>query len=267
MCGSTHLVKNDDMYLCQSCGTKYAISDIEDNRGYKEEIDEKRLTGKVDNSEELKQLRILVKDDSSLYNRIYELDSGDWQAYFYCKIIENAEYESYYYFYSNINSYIANTLTLLKERISSDVERQYAIKNVIFEFFKQRICEENSKFQHGNYSYEINFSKYKPIFDMSMDVIENGIKTVFDDESGYYSNFINTLRDEYNSFVEQLYKEISDSIKEENIRFQRMWEESVAQKNEKWEKERKKEKEQKKKTHRWIIILVLLVIFALMLCM
>lgn len=265
MCGSTHLVKNDDMYLCQSCGTKYVISDIEDNRGCKEEIDEKRLTEKVDNSEELKRLRILVKDDSSLYNRIYELDSGDWQAYFYCKIIENAEYESYYY-YSNLNSYLANTLTLLKERISSDVERQYAIKNVIFEFFKQRICEENSKFQHGNYSYEVNFSKYKPIFDMSMSVIENRIKAVFDAESEYYSNFINTLRDEYNSFVEQLYKETSDSIKEENIRFQRMWEESVAQKNEERKKERKKEI-RKKKILRWIIILVLLVIFALLVCM
>ena len=257
MCGSTHLVKNDDMYLCQSCGTKYVISDIEDNRGYKEEIDEKRLTEKVDNQEELKRLHILVKDDPSLYNRIYELDLGDWQAYFYCKIVENTEYESYHYFCNNLNSYLVNTLTLLKERISSDSERQYAIKNVIFEFFKQKIYEENSRFQHGNYSYEVNFSKYKPIFDISMDVIENGIKAVFGAESEYYSNFINTLKNEYNSFVEQLYKETSDSIKEENIRFQRMWEESISQK-----------KERMKKSPIWRIgiILILLAILAIIFC-
>ena len=80
-----------------------------------------------------------------------------------------------------------------------------------------------------------------------MDVIENGIKAVFGAESEYYSNFINTLKNEYNS----------DSIKEKKIRFQRMWEESISQK-----------KERMKKSPIWRIgiILILLAILAIIFC-
>lgn len=80
MCGSQNLVKEDGMYVCQSCGTKYSPDDA------------KKLMVEVDNSGKLDSLYNLARQAKSEYNNeagakyygeILLLAPDDWEAQFY----------------------------------------------------------------------------------------------------------------------------------------------------------------------------------------
>lgn len=84
MCGSTDVVKQDGLFVCQTCGTKYST----------EEAKKMMIGGTVtiDKSSETKKLKILAKryydngeyekaDD--YYDRIIEADPHDWEAVYY----------------------------------------------------------------------------------------------------------------------------------------------------------------------------------------
>ena len=55
MCGSTDLVKQDGMYVCQSCGTKYSVEEAK-KMMIEGTVDVSGSTVKVDNSGELENL-------------------------------------------------------------------------------------------------------------------------------------------------------------------------------------------------------------------
>ena len=82
MCNSNDLVKQDGMYVCQHCGTKYTIEEA------------KKLMGivKIDDSDELKNLYELARraknDNNSenaqkFYEQILVKDPSSWEANFY----------------------------------------------------------------------------------------------------------------------------------------------------------------------------------------
>ena len=80
MCGSNNLVKQDGMYVCQHCGTKYSPDDA------------KKLMVEVDNSGKLDSLYNLARqakaEDNSeagakYYGEILVLAPDDWEAQFY----------------------------------------------------------------------------------------------------------------------------------------------------------------------------------------
>lgn len=84
MCGSNNIVKQDGLYVCQYCGTKYSV----------EEAKKIMLEGKVkiDQSEELKNLYELARraknnDNTENAQRYYEQilikDPSSWEANFY----------------------------------------------------------------------------------------------------------------------------------------------------------------------------------------
>lgn len=84
MCGSTDVIKQDGLYVCQSCGTKYSPEEA------KKMMVEGTVT--IDKSSETKNLKILAKryydngeyekaDD--YYDRIIEADPHDWEAVYY----------------------------------------------------------------------------------------------------------------------------------------------------------------------------------------
>lgn len=102
MCGSTNIVKEEGIYICKSCGTKYSIEEAK--KMFNEAIE---VTGsvKIDTSSELDNLYQLArraKDSENIDNALkyYEMilikDADYWEANFYviyykamsCKIIE-----------------------------------------------------------------------------------------------------------------------------------------------------------------------------------
>lgn len=90
MCGSVDLVKQDDLYVCQHCSTKYSLEDVKKLIvGGKVEIEG---TVKIDNSEKIEKLyelaRCARREESSLtaikyYEMILLERPNDWEAYFF----------------------------------------------------------------------------------------------------------------------------------------------------------------------------------------
>lgn len=80
MCGSTNLMKQDGVFVCQSCGTKYSIEEA------------KKMMVEVDNSKKMANLysrarKSLEVDDlehaAEYYKEILDENPDDWEAYFY----------------------------------------------------------------------------------------------------------------------------------------------------------------------------------------
>lgn len=84
MCGSTDLMKQDGVFVCQSCGCKYSVEEA------------KRMmvegTVKIDNSKKIENLYMLARqakesDDAENAEKYYDLikqeDPNSWEACFY----------------------------------------------------------------------------------------------------------------------------------------------------------------------------------------
>lgn len=133
MCNSNDLVKQDGLFVCQSCGTKYSV----------EEAKKMMFEGtvKVDNTEELTNLYQLARRAKKAENNVnaakyYEMilikDPTSWEANFYtvyfksmsCKIAEIAMAAT------DVNNCIESTFVLIKENIADAEERKSAITEV-----------------------------------------------------------------------------------------------------------------------------------------
>ena len=91
MCGSTDLVKQDGVFVCQSCGLKYSIEEVK-KMMVEGTVDVSGSTVKVDTSERLKNLYALARrakednnavDAARYYNEIRVEDPNSWEAAFY----------------------------------------------------------------------------------------------------------------------------------------------------------------------------------------
>ena len=128
MCGSTNLIKQDGVFVCQSCGTKYSIEEA--RKMMVEGTVDVKGTVKVDVTDELKNLYEVArraKDSNNsesaakYYDMILVKDPKSWEANFYvpyssamsCKIAE----------ISSVAERVANnqatTIGLIKETLSS----------------------------------------------------------------------------------------------------------------------------------------------------
>lgn len=86
MCGSTNLVKQDGVYVCEHCGTKYSVEEA------KKLLVEVSGTVKIDDTEELKKLYQVARTArdnqnnelaSTYYSSILVKDPFSWEATFY----------------------------------------------------------------------------------------------------------------------------------------------------------------------------------------
>lgn len=141
MCGGTNIIKQDGVYVCQSCGTKYSVEDarsmmVEGN------VDVSGSTVKVDNTEELANLYQLArraKDDNNSENatRYYDMilikDPNSWEASFYqvffkaqgCKIAEIASAAN------SIENCLKNVFILVRDCVKSKAEQVSAVKEIV----------------------------------------------------------------------------------------------------------------------------------------
>lgn len=160
MCGSTNLLKQDGVFVCQSCGTKYSVEEAK--KMMVEGTVSVEGTVKIDTSSELQNLYQIArraKDSNNsenaqkYYDMILVKDPNSWEASFFvgyysamqCKIGEislAAQKVS--------NSYPA-TLTLIKNNLS-DKEQEEAIDEIT-----------NRVQELGNMLFNAAYSTYKDI--------------------------------------------------------------------------------------------------------
>ena len=91
MCGSTDIVRQNGVFVCQSCGTKYSVEDAK-RMIVKGKVDVSGSTVKIDTSDEFKNLYKLArraKDENNAgeaakyYEKILAKDPNNWEANFY----------------------------------------------------------------------------------------------------------------------------------------------------------------------------------------
>lgn len=90
MCGSTNLLKQDGVFVCQSCGTKYSVEEAK--KMMVEGTVDVKGTVKVDTSDELKNLYEIARrakesdnneNAAKYYDMILVKDPSSWEANFY----------------------------------------------------------------------------------------------------------------------------------------------------------------------------------------
>lgn len=91
MCGSTDIVRQNGVFVCQSCGTKYSVEDAK-RMMVEGKVDVSGSTVKIDTSDEFKNLYKLArraKDENNAdeaakyYEKILAKDPNNWEANFY----------------------------------------------------------------------------------------------------------------------------------------------------------------------------------------
>ena len=139
MCGSTDLVKQDGVFVCQSCGTKYSIEEAK-KMMIEGPVDVSGSTVKVDTSDELENLYQIARrardennaeNAAKYYDMILVRDPTSWEAAFYtvyfqamqCKI---AEIQSAAISVQNCET---NVLSLIYDYVPVD-EQEYCVNIV-----------------------------------------------------------------------------------------------------------------------------------------
>lgn len=142
MCGSADIVKQDGVFVCQSCGTKYSVEEAK--KMMVEGTVEVQGTVKVDSSEDLKKLyqaarnaRETCDDATALkhYENISAKDPDSWEALFYLVILKTKSIKNGEIASSAIS--VANGLNrvfqLIKETVSDKNEQKKCVKEVVEE--------------------------------------------------------------------------------------------------------------------------------------
>ena len=139
MCGSNDLIKQDGVFVCQSCGCKYSVEEA--RKMMVEGTVEVTGTVKVDSSDELENLYQLARrakdtenneNAAKYYDMILIKDPTSWEANFYsvyfksmgCKIADIPTAAT------SVNNCIEITLDLIKTHIVDKAEKKNAILEV-----------------------------------------------------------------------------------------------------------------------------------------
>ena len=159
MCGSSDVIKQDGLYICQNCGTKYSVEEAR-NLMIEGVVDVSGSTVKIDSTDELMNLFMLARrarDESDLENQwmYYEMilrrDPNNWEAYFsyrISKIFANTNYLS-----SQSAKEAAHTvLGLIWDSVKSDEEVTAAV-SIVAGYYESR-----SYFDWNKKSYNILFN-------------------------------------------------------------------------------------------------------------
>lgn len=160
MCGSTNLLKQDGVFVCQSCGTKYSVEEAK--KMMVEGTVSVEGTVRIDTSSELQNLYQIArraKDSNNsenaqkYYDMILVKDPNSWEASFYvgyysamqCKIGEISLAAQ------KVSDSYPATLTLIQSNLS-DKEQEEAITEIT-----------NRVIELGNMLFNAAYSSYKDI--------------------------------------------------------------------------------------------------------
>ncbi len=141
MCGSTDLMKQDGVFVCQSCGCKYSVEEAR-KMMVEGTVDVSGSKVKVDDSEELEKLYQVARrakesnnseNAAKYYDMILMKDPNSWEANFYtvyyksmnCKIGEVRSA------IGNVENCIESTFNLIKQHVEDSGQRIKAVDEVL----------------------------------------------------------------------------------------------------------------------------------------
>lgn len=162
MCGSNEVIKDEGLFICQSCGTKYSVNEA--RRMMTGETVSIEGTVKIDSSSELNNLYEVARrakntDNAenaiNYYSQILAKDPNSWEAQFYtvyfrarnCKLGEIAIEAS------NLSQNIDPVLRLIKD---SDID-SYNQKQIVEEIY-DRLHHISQSFYKSTEDYFDNMS-------------------------------------------------------------------------------------------------------------
>ncbi len=139
MCGSNDVVKQDGLYVCQNCGTKYTVEEA--RKMMIEGTVDVQGTVKVDTSDELKNLYEIARrakdtDNSEnalkYYDMILVKDPSSWEANFYvvyfrsmsCKIAEICSAGN------SVSNCLETVIELVKNKVTDSNEQTKIISEI-----------------------------------------------------------------------------------------------------------------------------------------
>jgi uncharacterized Zn finger protein (UPF0148 family) len=159
LCGDNQLIKQDGVYVCQNCGTKYSVEEAQ--KMMADNVIERAGSAKVDSSDKLSNLYQLArraKNDNNAesaakyYDMILIDDPNSWEAAFYvvyfkamgCKIaqIQSAAV--------SVNNCIDTVLELIKDNAHGEVEQEEAINEIAMRIIDVSIMLYNGAKNHYN---------------------------------------------------------------------------------------------------------------------
>lgn len=178
MCGSNDVVKQEDLFVCQNCGTKYSVEAA--RKMMIEGTVEVKGTVKIDDSIELKnffELARRAKDADNwetakkYYEKILEKVPSNWEANFYL-VYYRAWSCKYSEVWSAANS-VSNSLKTVLELVKNNVIEEEEQLNVISEIYSRcsriaKMLSSNAKsadimYQLGDVLEELFLDKYGTI--------------------------------------------------------------------------------------------------------
>ena len=139
-CGSTDLIKDGGVFVCQSCGTKYSTEEAK-KLMIEGTVDVSGSTVKVDTSEELNNLYEIARragknndceSAAKYYDKILQKDPNSWEAAFYsvfyrslnCRIIQIAPAAK------SIRNCIESVMLLIAQHIDDDQKKKEACMQI-----------------------------------------------------------------------------------------------------------------------------------------
>ena len=145
MCGSNDVVKQDGLYVCQNCGTKYTVEEAK--KMMIEGTVSVEGTVRIDDSSELQNLYEIARrarksenydDAGKYYDMILSKKPKDWEAALYvvfckamtCKIAEIQNYATL------MRNNQVSVLSLIKDNVKDDVEQKLAILETAMAYSK-----------------------------------------------------------------------------------------------------------------------------------
>lgn len=140
MCGSADLLKQDGVFVCQSCGIKYSVEDAK-KMMFEGTVDVQGVV-KIDDSDELKKLYQAARNARETsdyatalrhYESISSKEPDSWEALFYLVIlktnsIKNGEIGSSAL---SVTNCLNRVFQLIKTNVIEDEERKKCVKEVI----------------------------------------------------------------------------------------------------------------------------------------
>lgn len=143
MCGSTNLIKEGGVFICQSCGTKYSVEEAK-KMMVEGTVDVKGIVS-IDTSKEFDNLLILARrakeaDNVTLaikyFNEIALKDPHNWEAFFYCVFYEAKNCNKGEVLNNSISIIKAypGTLSLIKDYVTES-QQEEAVSMIVNDIF------------------------------------------------------------------------------------------------------------------------------------
>ena len=139
MCGGTDLIKNDGVFICQSCGTKYSVEEAKKmmHDGVVEMSGTLRLDNSVDLEKTLKNARRARDAENyelaeKYYEMVFDADSDNWEGVFfytYFRAIQH-DVDKIGNAVNSVSNCLGTVLNLIKNNLSEEAEQEKAVTEV-----------------------------------------------------------------------------------------------------------------------------------------